>query len=318
MKTLSFIFLLLVSNSSFSQSQLKLDINIESVLVTDKITSGSGVVNYKHKNYIIGDDSPWLYSYQNGLINKEALISSEEYFLSGRVDKSQKLDFEDIDIIKYKGKDHLFIISSGSKTIYRDTLYVINPNADYKTVVKKNLRPLYNAILKQTGFSYINIEGITSSGDEIILAHRGNNDSNQLFRIDKKAFIKYIRSNTLEPPSFTAQVVNLPTSDGLIAGFSSLFFVKELDVIMFTASLENTSDVYSDGEIFGSYVGLISNDKNAKVDYTLLYKDGNVFPTKLEGITMVEFNIKERLVRTLAVSDNDDGKTEIFDLLVKY
>ena len=35
----------------------------------------------------------------------------------------------------------MFVISSGSKKRYRDTLYLINPEVGFELVLKKNMRP---------------------------------------------------------------------------------------------------------------------------------------------------------------------------------
>ena len=306
------------SVNAFSQDAQKFDVQIESVVVLDSLPSGSGVVCYNQKNFIIGDDSPWLYSYQNDSIIKEKLISSEKYFLAGRVDKSQKLDFEDIDVIPFNGEDHLFILCSGSKKVYRDTLFVVNPQANYQVVAKKNMRPLYDAITAQAELKYINIEGITATEKYIILAHRGNNDKNILVKIKKKAFYTYLNGSTLSPPKFDLEVIDLPTSDGLSAGFSSLFYIKELGVILFTASLEGALDVYSDGEVFGSYVGMIPLNETNELVYALLKNKSGVFPTKLEGITVLVLDKTKRQIEALAVSDNDDGKTEVLELSISY
>ena len=296
----------------------KLDITIKSITETDEIPSGSGVVFSKYKFFIIGDDSPWLYTYKNGIINKKVLISNSNQSIEGRVNKKHKLDFEDIDIVNFNSTDHLFIISSGSKKIYRDTLYVMDVNNPNKILFKKNIRPLYDAMKKKAGLKKVNIEGLASDSSQVFLAHRGNHDRNVIFKINKSKFFEYLQSKNKEVPKFKALSVNLPIKDGMQSGFSSLQYIQEINSLLFTASLEGSKDAYSDGRITGSYIGLLPVDKPQNIITTILKKDNNILSTKLEGITVSEIDIENKSLKVISVSDNDNGKTELLEVSIEY
>ena len=311
-----FIIILITINSCFEYKKLK--VNITSTLETNEIPSGSGIVNYNKKYFIIGDDSPWLYTFKKDKIEKINLISNHSGGIKNRVNKKQKLDFEDIEIVKFNKENYLFVISSGTHKHYRDTLFVLDANYTKKIFFRKNLRNLYNAMQNEARLKSINIEGLTSDNDMLYFAHRGNHDRNVIFKINKKIFFYYLQSENEYVPKLKVLYLDLKINNKMKAGLSSLQYIKELNSLLFTASIEGTKNSYDDGKIGESYIGIfpIKDPKNIKM--TPLKKDNNIILTKLEGITVSEIDIINHRIKVIAISDNDNGKTGIFKIDIKY
>ncbi|MEN8137374.1 MAG: hypothetical protein ABFR62_03000 [Bacteroidota bacterium] len=316
-KIIIVLFITIIGSIIYSKFS-KLDTIVVSVENTSEIPSGSGIVFHNDEYFIIGDDSPWLYKYEDETIEKKTLISYKHKTSQGRVDKKKKADFEDIDIVNYNKKEYLFVVSSGSKKLYRDTVFVLNAVNPEIILFKKNIRPLYDKMKKKAGLKKVNIEGFTSDENQVYFAHRGNHDRNVIFKIDKKKFFDFIQDKNKKTPDFRVLSIQLPTDEGMQAGFSSLQFVKEINSLLFTASLEGSKDAYNDGEIKGSYIGILPINEPHKITTTPLMKDRKFVITKLEGITVYEFDASNNEIKAIAVSDNDDGKTEIFNIKIRY
>jgi len=295
-----------------------LKLNIVSVIETDKVPSGSGIVKYNNNYFIVGDDSPWLYNYKNKKFEKEVLISNSNKNTKARVSKKQKLDFEDIDIVNFENKDRLLIVSSGSKKVYRDSIFIMDTSFPYSILSKKNVRPLYDEMKKKAGIRKINIEGFTSDKNLVYFAHRGNHDRNVVFKIDKALFFEYIKSiDTIIPPMRVLSL-ELPKRGGMRSGLSSLQYIEKLDAILFTASIEGSKNTYEDGRIGTSYIGVFPVDKPHKMITSIVKKNDDIIKTKLEGICVSEIDLENHKMKAIAISDNDNGKTELFEISIDY
>ena len=88
--------------------------------------------------------------------------------------------------------------------------------------------------------------------------------------------------------------------------------------LLFTASLEATSDATSDGEILGSYIGIIefSNFNHRITDTQILKVENKILKTKIEGIAVK--SMQNNKVKVICVSDNDNGTSWIYELRVYY
>ena len=107
-----------------------------------------------------------------------------------------------------------------------------------------------------------------------------------------------------------------------ITGISGLFYVKEKDVLLFSASTEDTPNAYTDGKIGISYIGYVRNFskklsnstvKTKMMPVSKYLKEKNA--QKIESITVEEVNKKSAIVHLAA--DNDNGESTLFKLRVK-
>ncbi|MEN8115453.1 MAG: hypothetical protein ABFS16_00620 [Bacteroidota bacterium] len=314
MNKILIVIVLFVFVGCISDRNDKMSITINSRKTLD-IPSGSGIIMANNEFLIVGDDTPWLFALNNNnIVTKRSLISISGKDMPYRADKSQKLDFEDISYVEYDNNEYIFVISSGSKAVFRDTVFILDITSPNRVITKKNIRPLFDKMTETAGIVSINIEGLTSDSETIYIAHRGNHDKNVIFSFSIASLVEYILKDG-DVPQFSMQIIELPAPDNLKAGFSALEYVEELKSLLFTASLESSPDSYSDGEVLGSYIGCLSCDKPDKMQIKMLKNSDNIpVKTKLEGITLARINEPVNTLGVVCVSDNDDGKTELLSI----
>ncbi len=281
------------------------------------LPSASGVEIIEGDIYVIGDDSPYLFKLDEDFnIQGRFLLSGNKKTVNTRVPKSIKSDFESIALYNdQNGNAFLSVLSSGSKFKTRDTLHVFSLS-EKKLVASKNIRPLFEAIRKNAGFSTddeINIEAFAIGREKVFLMQRGNNNTNILVVINREKFLNYIFSRDPHLPEIDVRSFLLPSLKNTTAGFSGTCLLPDESGLIFVASLEATSNSYDDGEILGSYVGVIKlNSNENNIEAAVLKKEGEPVKTKLEGIAVKSY--KNNIFQIVVVSDNDDGTSVIFDI----
>jgi len=284
------------------------------------LASASGVEFINGNIYIVGDDSPFLFQLdENWNIFSKQKISGVDSIVNGRTPKKLKADFESMALFEEAGEKQLLILSSGSKKIKRDTAFLVSLSGDEKRL-KKSMRPVFNAIKKEAGLNpenKINIEGLAFSEKKAYLLHRGNVSENFIIEIEREALLAFIKSETSLVPALKVYAFDLPKDKGVAAGFSGICILPGYSGVLFTASLENTSNEIDDGTILGSYLGFISFSKMSEGKFVaeLLLADGKTLQKKQEGITVK--SISGNRVVALTVCDNDDGSSDLYEIELK-
>jgi hypothetical protein len=284
-----------------------------SLLVTKRLTdfsSASAIEFYKDKFYIIGDDSRYLLitDKQYNVVDTIVLFPGESH----RIAKKEKSDLEAATIHQYNGKDYLIAVGSGS-TLEREDFYVF-PLADPKNYKKQNQHLFYQA-MKTSSVSIVNIEGMAMVNNYAVFGNRAN-----LSMPDNHFFVcspDFLHEDTAS--SFTTCRLELPSIDSFLKGISGMCYVPENDLLLFTASVENTASAIDDGAIGNSYLGYIKNFsgqlKNPKVTADTLVNlstfHAEFSNEKVESIC-VESVGKEMILHLVA--DNDDGTSTLFKL----
>jgi hypothetical protein len=270
--------------------------------------SGSTLDFYKGKIYLIGDDAKYI-SILDTDFNEIDTIPLFEH-ADHRIPKKEKRDIETSTIIQINGQDILALIGSGSKN-KRRRIYLVPLNT--KKVIEKEISTVkYGKFIDKlydNGIAEVNIEGSALTGTHLLLSNRGNkaNPSNYLIATEKGFWTNPNKS------SITLTKLNLP--DGL--GISELAYDK--GILFFTASVENTSNAFDDGEIGDSYLGYVEGidiligQKSITPDHLINLAEYNpVFAGhKVEGICIE--NSDNGYIIDL-VSDNDDGKSTMFKI----
>ena len=320
-KTISFLLLttLLLSSCREKVSKQILLTQPNSTHLKD-LSSASGIGNYNKSIYIVGDDSPWLFTLDNNLniINK-TLVSSIDTVLEGRTPKFMKADFEGAEIISDGSNFEIVIISSGSSRHTRDTAHIINISNNGENY-SKNLRPLYEKIKLEADLpvtNEINIEGIAFSEEYVYLAHRGNVSENLLIEINRNEFLDFIK-RIRSIPDFTIYRYYLPMLNGVSSGFSGICITPDKSGLLFTASLEDTNDEINDGKILGSFVGVIPFAGMPKGEFSasLLLNNDQLLEKKLEGISVIS-NDEKGEMQIITVCDNDDGTSDVITFIME-
>lgn len=311
MKYLKFILLFTVSTMSCQQE--KLNIEVLSSQILDGVPSASGIVKSGDNYYLIGDDSPFLFSINSDFefISKSPIYSIKN--LQGEtIRKEDKPDFEALEVIS---ENEIIVFGSGSKSPQRDICLRISLDK-MPNVKTYNISYFYDNLrkLKILENHELNIEAIAFHNDQIYLFNRGRN---VIFSFSYKKLMEHFEG-LIPFPNPKTTLFDLPKINGIEAGFSGATVFQDKPFIIFTASVENTDNAYNDGEILGSFIGIIDIINN---DISNLFKSASipnqVTPLKVESVT-VDNETSERETSVILVTDSDGGKSMILKCQLKW
>lgn len=292
---------------------MDLGIIITKSVLTDAVSSGSGLAFYENVAYLVGDDATYIAMLPNADSNSYTRIPLQTTVNIDRIAKAVKHDLESALVGNVGNRPYLFAFPSGSLSPYRDTVFAIDLESK-KLGFACSLLPLFKAIKLKAGLNdhQLNIEGAAMVGDRLFLFNRGNNMAIIIAWTD---FVQYVQKPTDAFPTFNLQKISLPVINNYAVGISGACSINKKE-ILFTASLEETHDNIADGSIKGSYVGILCLNDQDEISLVALqqFKDkgGNIILDKLEAIEIIKQ--KGKNINALAVADNDDGKSKLFYL----
>ncbi|MGV3588369.1 MAG: DUF6929 family protein [Adhaeribacter sp.] len=298
-------------------------------ILYQNIPSASGLEILENKIYVVGDDSPFLYVLDANtfkLINKIELFRSTD-FSSGRIPKALKPDLECLTTINITGEPYLIAFGSGSAP-KRTKCYTVKLPATTNTtaeVKEYSLQKLYAAMQQDTTLltgDLLNLEAaaVTSDDKLILLQRSASTGPNALLLFNSPEFTQHLTGQPEQLPAYTIIPFDLPELAGSKARFSGAYTFE--DKLFFTASVENTLDAIQDGEVMGSFIGWldiseINTNSGAKALQTALItnKNGQAYKGKVESLVIQE---KENAgsYRALAITDNDNGESELLQLRI--
>ncbi len=305
--------LIIILFTSCGQKQLQVKIIEDGILPHPP--SASGITINKHGIFAIGDNVNYLYLLNNQLkmISKQPLTQLEEDTF-GIIPKMIKPDFEAIESLE--DQNSMLIFGSGSISPTRDML--IQVDLDANNINTYSLTPFYQKLknTEELKNKELNIEALAIHADEMYLFNRG---SNHIIEFSVKAFFSALKQNTAFPtPKFYK--IELPLLNGNQASFSGATIHNDSKTILFTASVESTPNAIDDGEILGSFVGIlpIAKLKNgAKPKCKTLIINNNTLKTKVESITIFDVISMHKMIVYL-VSDSDGGQSAFFKVLLEW
>ena len=261
-----------------------------------QIPSASGMELLNNNIYVCGDDSDFLFqiSEEGEVLNKFPLFENAR---EGRVAKPIKYDFEAM--VSYQNEIWLF--GSGS-TENRNVLLIFNTDTKQSTL--HSLQEFYASIqyelqIKKEDF---NIEGAAIYKDGLFLLNRADNSMISCSIAEFKDCVFHQK----EIEDFDMVKFQLPSIDGFVAGFSGASVYN--DLLFFSASVEKTTDWVNDGEILGSFIGII-NLCAPEVEIRFFSLEGEY---KIEALMVLEKR-KENFI-LLAMTDNDNGESELLKI----
>lgn len=279
--------------------------------VLKEIPSASGLEHWSDRYFIIGDNSPWLFETDTlgNLLVKHRIGSLAE---ADVIPKEQKHDFEAMCSLNWNEEQVLFLFGSGSKWPHRNKgiAFSITRQAPLKTF---DLTSFYERISEKAKIHQgeFNLEAATSLNGKLYLFNRGEN---KLIVVKEKEFVDFLSEKT-DFPKMKVYSLDLPEIAGIISGFSGAASDEKNGKILFTASVENTSDWVQDGEVLGSFIGVFDPEKLHLhfAPHTALIKDETgPLKVKVESITLDEAN--ENDYHCALVTDSDGGASELIKI----
>lgn len=284
----------------------KIEIEILSFQILKEVPSASGIVKFKNDFFVIGDDSPYLFSIDKdfNFISKQ-LIYSAKTLLENRIPKIEKPDFEAMEMIS---ENEILVFGSGSKSPERDVCIWIKLGVELSHK-EYNITPFFNYLRSleiMQGYE-LDIEGLAQHGELLYLLNRGRN---VVFTISLQKFLAYCQTGA-DFPNPQTKLFSLPKIKGLESGFSGATVFGDKPYLIFTASVEDSPNAYDDGDILGSFIGVIEINKEGIGDDFLIQKvDYEKNPLKVESIVIDKVKSKKELDLVL-VTDNDGETSEI-------
>ncbi|MDF3011997.1 MAG: hypothetical protein K0Q78_201 [Cellvibrio sp.] len=270
------------------------------------LSAASGLVQVGDWLYVVADDENDLGLFlRDGKEHGELLeLFPGDLPLEHEARKAAKPDLEVLTFIppsKQYPQGALLALGSGSReTRYQRAIIALDERGALANVELIDLDGLYQLLKKEIG--KLNIEGAVIIENDIILFQRGNkkNKLNATLRMPFKHFYQFVCGDDKKPQQKLKLVIT-PYELGEIAGVPLCFTdaTPLLDgSIVFTATAENTSDAYLDGQCMGSIVGVI-NHRGELHSTSALDKI-----IKVEG---VEAQLVNDNIHLLLVTDADDA-----------
>ena len=269
------------------------------------IAAASSLVRHAGLLLVVADDELSLAIFDEDELGDGHLIDILEGRLPHDEDdrKREKPDLESLALLPPFGEfSHgaLFAVGSGSSgKRMRGALVPLAENGhpvDDPRVV--DLTDLYEGLSKNV--PDLNIEGCAAWEDTIYLAQRGNAEDSEdmLISLDWSAFAERLSNGLAPSPDAVTgmQTYDLGQLRGVDLSFSDLSPIGD-GRLAFSSSAEDSGGTVTDGEIFGSALGVLT--PGGDIEF-LEPVDGLV---KIEGI---DAHLDERGIEILIVMDADD------------
>ncbi len=288
------------------------EINVLNRQVLKDVKSASGLEVLDNTLYAIGDNSPWLYKINAKFkIEARKAIASVKGLEDGVIPKANKPDFEAMAVAEKKNGKEFLIFGSGSKSPQRDRLARIR--LENGEVQNYSLEGFYKKLRQATQLDSesLNIEGAIIKDEYLYLFNRGEN---LILKYKLEELENYLAGKE-ESPEPETYLMKLPEIRGIKAGFSGATLIPDKDIVLFTASVENTENWIADGEVLGSFVGMISLKKlrnGLKPDCERLTENGKPLNVKVESLAVFYPALNNDL-RLLLVTDSDGGDSELLE-----
>lgn len=275
-----------------------------------QLPSASGVEIVGTTAWIVSDDAPFLYSLDAATLQptgRVELFASSE-FAAGRIPKLTKPDLEALTAVpEPAGGTALLLCGSGSLPNREVGYYVRLAAGAAPTAARVNLAPLYAQLRHRLpAGSQLNIEAIAATPTELLLLQRAvGTGTAVLFGLPLAPTLAHLRSPTLPlPPLTRAEPFRLPLLEGRPAGFSGATFAQ--GALLVTASVEDTTDAILDGQVLGSFVGVIELDTYQARFARVAWPDGRFYTGKVEGLALRR-SLSPTEAELLLVTDDDQG-----------
>jgi len=308
-KNIIFLIVLHILLVTGCKEKSEMDFKITEHKELTGIVSASGIEATQRGIFVIGDNSPYLFRLNSvmNIVEKIPLFPSNQQ-LDSLFEKVQKPDLEALTIADEKG-EILYAFGSGSKSPERDVFIEIDLQHPGKlknyplTEFYGELRSLANLTPES-----LNIEAAAIYKNDLFLFNRGDN---LIMKYSLSDFKKYLGGSGTIPTPQVFQII-LPEIKGITAGFSGAAFNPANETIIFTATVEDTPNWIDDGEVLGSFLGVIPL-KELKDQFrpgcVAIGTKNRLLPIKVESVTVLPPYTKTN-ANLILVTDSDGGVSE--------
>lgn len=287
----------------------------QSIMLED-VPSGSAIRAAGNGSFwIVSDDAPYLYRVSSDGRTLDSIRLAHLTTALHRIPKAEKPDYEAAVLAEVDGVECLLAFGSGSHETMRDSMSIIPLKGDGAQGVY-SLTKVYGRIRQTISIEGkdFNIEGAALEAEQLVLFNRG---TGHLITFELTAFLdEVLGRGTTNAPS--AARVEIPSTDSFPPGLSGGAFIDK-NRLLFCASAEATTDWYADGEVLGSYIGLVDLSEPSKprlISFSpLVDKAGKPVKDKLEGIDLVREK-EGTIFEIVGVVDNDDGTSKLLHIRV--
>lgn len=239
------------------------------------LSAGSGLLKLGKELLVVGDDEVGLGVFRGAAKGTWVPLLQEGLPLDRELRHQHKPDFEALAALPaFPGAPHgaILAVPSGS-TPQRARASVVPLGADGApsgTPKTLDLRALYAALERR--IPSLNIEGAVVMGNRLRLLQRADadTDSNAIIDLDLQAVLKAIEHRGALDGEVLREVtsVHLGSLGGVQLGFSDASALPD-GRLVFTASAENSTDSYNDGEVVGSVVGVMEPDGRISAQFAI-------------------------------------------------
>lgn len=294
------------------------NIVLQDVKKLDHSPSASAIEYADRSVYVMGDDANQLLVLDSTFCIKDSIelysySPKESFGPEKRIPRDRKPDLEAMTFLRRN--KILFVVGSGSLMPQRNIGWLIDPLTKQKDSIR--LDTFYRR-LALNGITEINIEGIATIPNAIILANRGNKSypKNQLV---------FTRENFHEQQSkamITTALIGYNTDSTSFKGVSGLDYAPRNDKLFITVSTEDTRNNLDDGTIGKSFLWIVKSissktrwkainpDKIIDLEET----DARFKGQKIESVCVMKETRK--FIYLLLAADNDNGSSTLFRLVV--
>lgn len=285
---------------------------IKRVVLKD-IPSASGIEKYRDHFFIIGDNSPWYFETNENFEVLERYPISPLPFTDSIIPKKKKRDLEAMTLFSNESDTSLLIFGSGSKYPLRYYGKIIDLKT--KQGVEYDFTEFYKELMDEAKLNEdeLNIEAAAVLNDKLYLFNRG---VNKIISIKLTSFLKYIDGER-EKLNMKVFPIDLPEINGIAAGFSGAAPDEKNNRIIFTASVENTSNTYDDGAVLGSFIGSLDVEElhpHIKPECRLITEKNKTQPVKVESIVINKY--LDKGTSFYLVTDSDGKESELLEVII--
>ncbi len=288
------------------------------------VRAGSSLARLVDGLAVLQDDANYLALIDRNSVEAEALElpagpGGHRVFDKDHADRGHKLDLEACATLPGADADLLVAFGSGSEPSREWVIIVDWQGADGPRTALYHAQALYDALRREHAFagSELNVEGaVFIAADRIRLFQRGNGKPRGDLQpvdatgdLDWPALMAYLdMPDRVGPPPLSNVVqYRLGELDGVRLTFSDADLVG--DVMLFSASAEDSGEAGRDGRIAGSVLGVI--DKQGARWTRLIGADGGSFKAKIEGLSLAPDDPHHAYFVT--DDDDADAPSELFE-----